>query len=183
MYYVDRYLQKARIKKARKYIRNGQKILDIGSNQGEFFDFYLKKGIKLTGVGIEPLNTDIIKKENYYIINDFFPSLKLKDKDFDLAILLAVLEHIPMDIIPSFAQSIYESLNKGGKLIITVPSPQVDRILEVLAFFRIIKGMSLEEHYGYDVKQTISLFESAGFKTIENTTFQFGLNNLFVFEK
>jgi hypothetical protein len=64
-----------------------------------------------------------------------------------------------------------------------VPSPSVDAILEVLLFFRLIKGMELDQHYGYDITKTQSLFESVGFQFITHQSFQLGINNLFVFEK
>jgi hypothetical protein len=48
---------------------------------------------------------------------------------------------------------------------------------------RLIDGMSLEQHYGYDITQTPALFCSAGFTLLNAKKFQFGLNNLFVFEK
>jgi hypothetical protein len=68
-------------------------------------------------------------------------------------------------------------------LIITVPSPRVDDILKVMKAVRLIDGMSLEQHYGYDITQTPALFCSAGFTLLKAKKFQFGLNNLFAFEK
>lgn len=48
---------------------------------------------------------------------------------------------------------------------------------------RLSDGMSLEQHYGYDIAQTPDLFCAAGFALLKASKFQFGLNNLFVFEK
>lgn len=183
MYYVDRFLQKARINKTKKYITNGSKVLDIGAHKGELFDYFLNQGITITGIGIEPLNNEPIIHKQYKIINDFFPTEKLNENDFDVATLLAVLEHLPLEIIPNFAEQINNALKKGGYLIITVPSPSVDYILNVLSFFRLIKGMSLEQHYGYDITMTKGLFEKQGFTLVKHKKFQLGLNNLFVFKK
>ena len=78
---------------------------------------------------------------------------------------------------------VYLFLNKNGRIIITVPSPQVDSILSVLQRFKIVDGMSVDEHYGFDPSQTETLFMEPKFKLIHKESFQLGLNNLFVFEK
>jgi hypothetical protein len=43
--------------------------------------------------------------------------------------------------------------------------------------------MSTEEHHGFDVGQTVPIFERAGFRLHAARSFQLGLNRLFVFER
>jgi len=68
-------------------------------------------------------------------------------------------------------------------VILTVPSPLVDHILALLRFLGLIDAMTLEQHYGFDPRQTVPLFNSSGFRLIRHRKFELGLNNLFVFEK
>jgi len=74
-------------------------------------------------------------------------------------------------------------LKPGGRLIITVPSPQVDFILKVLLALGLIDGMSVEEHHGYDVRETTNIFPPPEFRLVKHQRFQLGLNNLFVIER
>ena len=54
-------------------------------------------------------------------------------------------------------------------------------MLKWLKAFRVLDGMSLEEHHGYNVEQTPRIFANPAFALRHHETFQFGLNNLFVF--
>ena len=63
------------------------------------------------------------------------------------------------------------------------PSPLVDPILDALKFLRILDGMSLEEHYGFEVAHTLTIFKKPIFKLVHHKKFQLGLNNLLVFER
>ena len=44
--------------------------------------------------------------------------------------MLAVLEHVPEDAQAELAAACERILKPGGRVVITVPSPQVDTILE-----------------------------------------------------
>ncbi|MDX2188791.1 MAG: methyltransferase domain-containing protein [Bacteroidota bacterium] len=177
---LDRILQNWRIAKAKPFIPNEAEVLDIGCFDGALFE---KLNKKLTfGVGIDPLVQPKLT-DKYRLINGYFPDGLNKYSQFHAITLLAVLEHIPSDIIDNFALSCYQYLYPKGKLIITVPHKNVDRILEILLKLKLIHGMSLEEHHGFDINNTPQIFEKAGLKLIHKSTFQLGLNNLFVFEK
>jgi len=102
---------------------------------------------------------------------------------FDVITLLAVLEHFPPAAYASLRSGCERFLRPGGKLLITVPSPQVDQLLAVLKFLRLVDGMSLEEHHGFEVGQTTTIFPPESFRLIRHAGFQLGLNHLFVFER
>lgn len=181
MKYLDKFLQNWRTSKALKHISPQSTVLDIGCYDAIVFE-KMGKNLKF-GIGIDPL-IEPLQNSDYQLVKGWFPNdLPKQSQTFDAITLLAVLEHIPDDKMQHFANSCCHALNKNGKLIITVPHKNVDKILDILIFFKIIDGMSLEEHHGFDVKNTKSIFENNGFELIHNSTFQLGLNNLFVFKK
>jgi hypothetical protein len=74
-------------------------------------------------------------------------------------------------------------LRPGGRVIVTVPAKAVDHILAVLRTWRLIDGMSLEEHYGFAPEATGQIFSAPAFRLMHRSKFQGGLNHLFVFER
>lgn len=68
-------------------------------------------------------------------------------------------------------------------MVITVPAKSVDHILTLLRALRLIDGMSLEEHFGFEVAETPAVFSPPRFRLRHHGRFQLGLNHLFVFEK
>ena len=180
MKYLDRFLQDWRIKKALEHIPDNSEVLDIGCFDALMFE---KLGSKLKyGVGIDPLIEEQ-RTSRYELVRGYFPAALPSGKTFDAITMLAVLEHIPSSEIDSFSKACFDYLKPKGKLIITVPDAKVDHILEVLRFFRLIHGMSLEEHYGFQISQTPAIFKKVGLTLVNHSTFQLGLNNLFVFQK
>jgi SAM-dependent methyltransferase len=178
---LDRYLQRRRIAMASRYIWSGARVLDIGSYDGDLFAVL---SFLRDGVGVDPDADPSRQLPNATLVRGYFPeALPVGDARFEVITMLAVLEHIPLEKQPSLARDCWAHLHPGGRVIITVPSPSVDKILVVLTALRLVKGMALEQHYGYDVTQTEALFEAAGFRLLKRQRFQLGLNNLFVFER
>lgn len=176
---LDYFLQRWRINKARSYVK-GKSVLDIGSFDGALYR--LLPGIKYY-FGIDPEVKNEVKQPSYNLVRGLFPQQVPDNLRFDVITLLAVLEHIPPDQQHPLARNCHQYLNPGGYLIITVPSPFVDVILDVLKFLRLIDGMCIEEHYGFDIRQTPGIFESGGLRLVKKEAFQLGLNNLFIFMK
>ncbi len=178
---LDRILQHWRIAKARPYILPGTRLLDIGCADGALFE-QLKSRIR-DSIGIDPDLPGSSNKNHYKLIAGWFPQDLPNMLPFDVISLLAVLEHVPPEHQSQLAQDCARLLKPGGHLIITVPTPTVDQILKLLKFMRLIDGMALEQHYGFDADQTPTIFSVDGLVLVKMKKFQLRLNNLFVFQK
>jgi len=181
MTFLDRLLQTWRFRKARGFLPSQVRLIDIGAHEGQLFE---RLGPALReGFGIEPLLTREIRADKYRVIPGYFPQSRPEGEGWDAITLLAVLEHIPTHEQAALVKGCYDALRDGGLVIITVPSPQVDRILSVLRSLRLIDGMSLEQHHGFEPSDTQNIFASPWFELAHKGTFQLGLNHLFVFRK
>ncbi len=178
---LDRFLQHWRIHKARRYIPLGARVLDIGSVDGVLFRAI--PGLAPNCLGIDPTLKARMVGETFTLVPGFFPQAMPAGERFDIITMLAVLEHFPDSAHESLTTGCAAFLKPGGRMIITVPSALVDQILKVLTALRLVHGMALEEHHGYDVGQTARIFCAPNFRLIRHVRFQLGLNNLFVFER
>jgi Methyltransferase domain len=181
MTWMDRWIQKQRINRVIQHVPPGSVVLDIGCSWGELFQ---AMGSNLgNGFGMDPLLPGNIEKPRYKLFKGFFPDDWNIKTAFHCITLLAVLEHIPAKKQQQTIKNIFNLLIPGGLVVLTIPSKKADRILLILNRLGFIHGMSLEEHYGFDPADTKILFKEAGFALVKYQTFQFGLNNLFVFKK
>jgi 2-polyprenyl-3-methyl-5-hydroxy-6-metoxy-1,4-benzoquinol methylase len=178
---LDRFLQRWRIRQARPYLRAGARVLDIGSADGVLFKSI--PNLAPNCLGIDPTLQTPIQADGYRLIPGYFPQDMPQGELFDAITMLAVLEHFPNDAHQSLAAGCAEYLRPGARIIITVPSPLVDHILKVLTTLKLVHGMALEEHHGYDINQTATIFCEPTFRLLRHERFQVGLNNLFVFER
>lgn len=176
---LDNILRNWRVRKAVAHVRSGGRLLDVGC-----FDGHLLRTVRDRvgwAIGIDPL-TPPGRRDGVEFVRDSFPAnVDLEEASFDCITLLAVLEH--MSDPQCVAAECFRLLRPGGRVVITVPSPQVDHVLAVLRALRLVDGMSLEQHHGFEVSETATVFEKAGFELTRRERFQLGLNNLFVFSK
>jgi SAM-dependent methyltransferase len=176
---IDRVLQNWRARKARPWIAEGARVLDIGCHQGEF----LKSLGERIGpsVGLDPLAVPETTRHYRLLTGMFTPPTDFPDASFDAVVMLATLEHI-RDKDP-LARECWRLLRPGGRVIITVPAGFVDVIVDLLCKIRLADGMSLDEHHGYDPRTTPDVFGRFGFTLERWRRFQLGLNHLFVLRK
>ena len=176
----DRILQRWRIRQAAKHLPSGLRLIDIGAYHGELFEYL---GDRLAaGFGIEPLLEGRQEAPRHIIEQGLFPAVRPRESGWDAVTLLAVLEHVPPGQQEAVAAACHALLRSGGRVVIIVPSRAVDGILAVLKRLRLIDGMSLEEHHGFDPAATGQIFGEPRFRLLRHSRFQFGLNHLYVFE-
>lgn len=179
---VDRIIRDLRISQAVQHIWPGSRVLDIGCHDGALFR-RVGHGLR-EGVGLDPTLAGPLEGERYHLEPGFFPKdAPDEEATFDAITMLALLEHIPPDEQPPLAEACHRLLKPGGRLILTVPSPQVDGLLDAMERFGILNGMEAHQHYGFEPSDTVPLMEGAGFRLLVEKRFQFGLNNLYVFER
>jgi len=175
----DRILQRWRARKARRWIPRDARVLDIGCHQGEFL-LSLGSHIK-RGIGMDPLAEPMESERIQLLAESFREPLSFEDASFDSVVMLATLEHI-RDKAP-LARECYRLLSPAGRVIITVPAPIVDKVVDVLVWLRLADGMSLEEHHGFNPQETPAIFSQYGLALEHHSRFQLGCNHLYVFRK
>ena len=89
-----------------------------------------------------------------------------------------VIEHIPQNQLYKVADACYNYLRPNGKIIITVPHTLADKILNILKLLRMIKGLALQEHYGFNPEQLPYIFKQG--KLIKKKRWELGLNYLHI---
>jgi 2-polyprenyl-3-methyl-5-hydroxy-6-metoxy-1,4-benzoquinol methylase len=180
---ADKLLRFWRVTVALRYLpKRTANIFDIGCDDG----YLLRKLLPITKKqdGIDPrLHIGSIGN-NSELIKGFFPS-SIREKQlnglYDAVFALAVFEHFSESDLRESAYAISKMLSKDGRLIVTVPHPFVDKILDLLVWMKLVDGQALEEHHGFDPGALTSYF-SDFLELVEHKRFQFGLNNIFVFK-
>lgn len=176
----DYLIQLWRMQIASRWIPKGSRVLDIGCHQGEFL-LWLGGNIR-SSVGFDPLYKENKNLHGHqFFAKNFKEGFPIEDNSFDAIILMATIEHICEK--SGIARESARLLRRGGRVIITVPSLFVDKILGILILLHIADGMSLEEHHGFIPDELPGIFIPEGFILRKKQKFQFGLNNLYVFER
>lgn len=178
---IDRYLQRWRFSKVRPYLTPASRVLDIGAADGALYAYQPHVA---RFVGIDP-DAEQARQigPTAQLLRGTFPDVLDPSEVFDVIAMLAVLEHVPPRDQGPLARACATHLAPGGVLVITVPSPVVDRILAVLMALGLVHGMAVEQHYGFEAARTPAIFVAAGLALVDARRFQLGVNNLFVFVK
>lgn len=177
---LDRLLQRWRIARARPWLRPGAEVLDVGCADGALFRNLRHLG---PGLGVEPTLDAPRVVGRSELRPGLVPDAVPPGRTFDAVTLLAVLEHVPATAQRALADACTGLVRPGGVAVVTVPAPAVDHVLTVLRALRLVDGMSLEEHFGFEPDDVPRVFAAPHWELVRHRRFQLGLNNLFVFRR
>jgi hypothetical protein len=177
---LDREIQLLRFRAASKFVPSGSRLLDIGSADGAWFKFLGDRIAK--SVGLDPNAADRTTPEGHRLVKGTLDTVVL-DESFDCVTALAVLEHLNDGELAEFGRQVRSCTTDDAVMVATVPSPAVDRILDVGIRLHLLDGMEAEEHHGLDAGTIPEVLAETGWSLRNRTTFEFGLNNLFVLQR
>lgn len=107
---------------AESYIKN-RTILDVGCWTGQFVNHFVDKAKSITGIDPESQAIKLAKincPQGSFSVGDA-RKLKLKDKSFDVATFLDVIEHVPKGTELKCLREINRVLKPNGILIMCTP--------------------------------------------------------------
>ena len=176
---LDEILEFLRFTKVEPYIPKGASLLDVGAGDGNFLR-YLNGHLQMA-VGIDLHLTQPTEFGTYRLVPGRFPYDFIEHRSFDVITMMAVVEHIPVDVLREVANACWECLKPNGQLIITVQHPRVEGFLDLLKDLGIVEGFSMHEHYGFDPECLPDIFNR--WKLVKRERWGFGCNNLFIFRR
>ncbi len=168
-YMIDHMLNKFKKLNKKKFVKKGSSVLDIGSNDGTFLNFFAKKSGDISLFGMDPSSK---KFKNFYnkkinLISDYFSKEKLDiylkkinfSKKFNLITSFAMFYDI--EDPNSFTKDIFKLLDKNGVWV-----------LEFSYFPLLLKNLTYDqichEHVTYYTLSTFKkIAEKNGFKIID----------------
>jgi 2-polyprenyl-3-methyl-5-hydroxy-6-metoxy-1,4-benzoquinol methylase len=161
---------------ADRYVRPGDRLLDVGCHDGAFIESV--RGRVTTAVGIDPLATPM-QSGAVTILRGVFPAdARLAPDSFDCVTMLATLEHVDDPV--AVARACFRLLAPGGRLVVTVPHVIAHHLVSALMWLAVLDGMGIEGHRGFDVRSTWPTLSNAGFRLLEQRRFELGMNHLYV---
>lgn len=179
--FLDRFLQELRIAQAIRWIEPGSHVLDVGCFDGSLF--WQAPQVVKSGVGIDVVRPHRWPAGPYEFRLGGFPEVIRENEIFDCVVMLAVVEHVPDDQLTGWSKAVSGLVRPGGRVVITTPSPVVDRILDAGIRLKALKGMEAGQHHGFDPRRVPSIFGSESLRLRHQRRFELGLNYLFVFDR
>ncbi len=102
----------------KKYLKNGNSILDIGCGDGLFLN-ELNRKKRYKAYGLEGFNKNVIAK-NFTLIPEKIENVEKIPEEFDVITAFHVIEHLPDP--DSFLEKVNKFLKENGKVILQLPN-------------------------------------------------------------
>lgn len=164
-FYQTRNKYDSLIDELKKYIKENERVLDLGSGSGRLYQLFTNKNIDYVGVDFAKNLVEIAREKHgdHFKVADIL-SLPFSDQYFDSVWSIAVLHHIPtIELRKRALGEIKRVLRPGGRVIVTV--------WKIKSFFRkdiFIPFHGKKRYYHVFLKREIRrLFKGAGFKIEE----------------
>lgn len=133
-------------------------IIDIGCGEGVFIDELRKIGFKNI-IGVDKNYSSKI------VIRGDIMNLPFRNNSFDVALLLDIIEHIPLESQKSAVNEVKRIIKNNGLLIVSVPN--LAHLASRIRFFlkgKLVRTASVEKHPGdRPIYEFINLFKKEGF--------------------
>jgi cyclopropane fatty-acyl-phospholipid synthase-like methyltransferase len=182
---LDKFIARWRLSKVLSHIEKGDKVLDFGCGNQAFF-LRAAEELLSEGIGIDyDVETQQLSPKLRTIGGKYEEQLPFESQYFDKIVMLAVLEHIPLDKVDALMQEFKRLLKPGGKLVFTTPTPLSKPVLEFMAYnLKIIVEAEIRDHKKYYNKNDVlELAQRNGLLLSSYATFQLGMNSVMTFSK
>lgn len=103
----------------------GAVCLEIGPGKGEILQWLSQRGYRAQGVDVSSEVVDFCNREapgSVALTADTTAWLSARPAQFDVVLMLHVLEHLPKSEVVPLLRAIHASLRPGGRLIVEVPN-------------------------------------------------------------
>ena len=154
----------------------GGRILDLGCGATPLFlartTFREKYGIDLAPHGFEAergivLRTMDLKRHS---------ALPFRPDYFDAVTMLAVLEHVEPEAVPTLFAEVRRVLKPGGRFVLTTPCPWAGPLLRIMAGLGLVSAQGVAEHTRTYHRATVTaLLVQEGFERVKMRTGYFEL--------
>lgn len=136
-------------------------IIDIGCGEGVFVDELRKIGLKKT-LGIDKNYSSKI------VIRGDIMNIPFRNDSFDVALLLDVIEHVPLELQKCAINEVKRIIKNKGFLIASIPN--LAHLASRIKFFlkgKLVRTASIEKHPGdRPIHEFIDLFKKEGFRLL-----------------
>lgn len=164
-------------------------IVDLGcGHKAPFYSFIKQYSVKIKKyIGIDPLlskkTIQLHSKNNkkWLIKKSLEKKIPLPSSMADYVVSFATFEHF--DYPKEILNDAIRILKKGGKLILTTPTPRSKPILEFLEKIGLLSSREIHEHKHYFDKNSLRKIIVSKNVKVSHRYFEMGLNNLLIISR